>query len=72
MLSTRIGHDGSVIRSRDCTRTVTSMAPPAAEPPKPEPAHPAPFEFIERPRKEPDIYISRPEKGRSAEKRGPE
>jgi hypothetical protein len=48
------------------------MAPPASEPPKPEPAHPAPFEFIERPRKEPDIYISRPEKGRSAEKRGPD
>jgi hypothetical protein len=36
----------------------------AVVPPKPEGEDPKPFEFIERPRKERDVYISRPELGR--------
>jgi hypothetical protein len=35
-----------------------------AVPAKPEPEDPKPFEFIERPRIERDVYISRPELGR--------
>jgi hypothetical protein len=35
-----------------------------AVPPKAEPEEPKPFEFIERPPIERDVYISRPELGR--------
>lgn len=38
-------------------------------PPEPETDDPKPHEFVERPRKAPNIYISRPEFGRDPDKR---
>jgi hypothetical protein len=38
-------------------------------PPDPEAEAAKPFEFVERPRKAPDIYISRPELGRERDRK---